>query len=303
MREILTPFKGANRLNYICILASELLGIDSLRSIPALLSGFDSVTRTLHPDVAAAINTLRVCGFAPTTHRELRLNVDAYLNHHRNHDSISEEDQDGIEQLYDVEHDFTIVKRWSSVTPEQVTVAIQTLINTVPVRHFTPAELHNPELIASVRSRSDEFRGEIERLGFTPVQAPAYDISRVGSPPGLVSWKEIIEMADQFDATDVIQGRQLLHERAWFYRIHDKQGKGTFPRWFINGYRLGINRLEAPDRAAWRRENNHSVFAGWMHVTPWPAGLLSVSIHRSLQCIYRSTGTIRHSCWTPIWAK
>ena len=227
MRESLTPFKGANRLNYICILASELLGINSLRSIPTLVSGFDSVLRTLHPDVAAAINTLRVCGFAPTTLRELRLNVDAYLNHHRNRDSVSEEDRDGIEQLYDVERDFTIVKRWSSVTPEQVTLAIQTLINSVPVRHVTPAEFHNPELIASVRSRFDEFRGDIERLGFTPEHAPAYDISRVGSPPGMVSWKEIIEMADQFDAIDVAQGRQLPNERAWFYRIHDKQGEAT----------------------------------------------------------------------------
>lgn len=139
MRESLTPFRGANRLNYLCILASELLGIDSLRKIPALLSGFDSVSRTLHPDVARAIHTLRACGFAPTTHRELRLNVDAYLNHHRNRDSVSEEDRDGFEQLYDIERDFTIVKRWSTVTPEQVLAAIQALTHPIPVRHVTPA--------------------------------------------------------------------------------------------------------------------------------------------------------------------
>ena len=227
MRESLTPFKGANRLNYICILASELLGVGSLRSIPALLSGFDSVSQTLHPDVAAAINTLRVCGFAPTTHRELRLNVDAYLNHHRKRDSIKEEDRDGFEQFYDIERDFTIVRRWSSITPESVAAAIQTLINQVPVMHVSPLEFHNPDLSASIRSKSHDFRGDIERLEVTPAKVPAYDISRVGCAPGLVSWKELIDIANKFDEIDVAHGRQQLNERSWFYRIHDKDGNPT----------------------------------------------------------------------------
>ena len=77
------PFTGANSLNYLCILAKGLLGADHLRDIPTFLSGYNSVLNTLAPAVAQAIRTMRLCGFAPTTTREMRLLVDAYLRHHR----------------------------------------------------------------------------------------------------------------------------------------------------------------------------------------------------------------------------
>ena len=58
MREPLRPYRGANRVNYLCILAHEMMGVKSLRDLPQLLSGFESILQALHPDVAPAVFTL-----------------------------------------------------------------------------------------------------------------------------------------------------------------------------------------------------------------------------------------------------
>lgn len=82
MREHLQPYKGANRLNFLCVLATEMLGMDHLRDLPALLAGFDSVLSTLSPNVATAIRNLRLDQLAPITESDVRLLVQIYVAHH-----------------------------------------------------------------------------------------------------------------------------------------------------------------------------------------------------------------------------
>lgn len=82
MRDHLLPYKGANRLNFLCILATEILGTDHLRGLPALMAGFDSVLSTLPPNAATAIRNLRLDQIAPITESDVRLLVQIYQVHH-----------------------------------------------------------------------------------------------------------------------------------------------------------------------------------------------------------------------------
>ena len=84
MRELLRPYTGINRFNFLCILATEMLGEKSLANLPALLTAFDSVLTTLPPDAAQAIRNLRLARVAVSTWRELALMADDYRTHHRN---------------------------------------------------------------------------------------------------------------------------------------------------------------------------------------------------------------------------
>lgn len=82
MREHLQPYRGANRLNFLCVLTTELLGTDHLRELPALMAGFDSVLATLSPNVATAVRNLRLDQLAPITEADVRLLVQMYQAHH-----------------------------------------------------------------------------------------------------------------------------------------------------------------------------------------------------------------------------
>jgi hypothetical protein len=82
VREHLQPYKGPNRFNFLCILATELLGAGDLRDLPSLLAGFDSVLCTLSPNVATAIRNLRLDQLAPITESDVRLLVQIYQAHH-----------------------------------------------------------------------------------------------------------------------------------------------------------------------------------------------------------------------------
>ena len=99
MREHLQPYKGPNRFNFLCILATELLGVDHLRDLPALLAGFDSVLSTLSPNVATAIRNLRLDQLAPITEPDVRLLVQIYQAHHaRQRMATRPRGQDGPDQ-------------------------------------------------------------------------------------------------------------------------------------------------------------------------------------------------------------
>ncbi len=224
MREALQPFKGANRLNYLCVVVSELLGLDSLSIMPALLTGFASVTASLHPDVARAIHALRVSGFAPSTLREMRLVVDAYLNHHAARDAQAEADRDGLPQFYEVDKDFKIIKRWSTVTPEPITRAVASLCADPAIRMREPTALQDVWLSAIINRKNDDYRGDIQSLGFSVQDPPMYNLARIQAAPGMVLWTELIGIADEFDAVDVEASRQMAGERRWFHRLHDKDG-------------------------------------------------------------------------------
>jgi hypothetical protein len=227
MREALQPFKGANRLNYLCVVVSELLGLESLSVMPALLTGFASVTSSLHPDVARAIHALRVSGFAPSTMREMRLVVDAYLNHHAGRDAQAEVERDGFPQFYEIDKDFKIRRRWSTVTPEPITLAVASLCADPRIRMREPTALQDVWLGASINRKNSDYRGDIQSLGFTVQDPPMYDLGRVQSAPGMVLWSELIAIADEFDAMDVEAARQQSGQRRWFHRLHDKEGVPT----------------------------------------------------------------------------
>ena len=154
MRELMRPFTGANRLNYLCILTTELLGAGSMRDIPTFLSGYNSVLNTLDPAVAQAIRTLRVCGFAPTTARELRLLVDAYIRHHRARgEGVETEESDLMAQLFEVDTDFNVRPMWTTTPPASIVEALNFLIVEPPVRVSALAPLHDEKMLASVRSQ------------------------------------------------------------------------------------------------------------------------------------------------------
>lgn len=227
MREQLLPFKGVNRLTYLCIVTTELLGMDNLSVMPALLSGFESISGSMHPDVARAIHALRVSGFAQSTLREMRLVVDAYLNHHRNRDQQAPDDRDGFEQFYEIDKDFKLHKRWSTTTPAPVTEAIASLCSDPVVRTRKIHPIQDAWLPATINRKNDDFRGDIQSLGFTVEDPPMYDIERRQSAPGAVQWSELVAIADEFDAMDVLAARQSDGERRWFRRLHDAQGVPT----------------------------------------------------------------------------
>jgi hypothetical protein len=226
MRELMRPFTGANRLNYLCILATELLGTDRLVDIPTFLSGYSSVLNTLDPAVAQAIRTLRVCGLAPTTARELRLLVDAYiLHHHARAEGVETEDSDYIAQLFEVDADFNVRPMWTTATPSSIVEALNFLIVEPPVRVNTQAPLHDENMIASVRSQRSTYQGDIEPLGFTPAPPPEYQIARLPQAPGKVAWSELVTIANDFDRQDQSSGRQARGERSWYHRLYDAQGQ------------------------------------------------------------------------------
>lgn len=226
MRELMRPFTGANRLNYLCILATELLGTNRLGDIPTFLSGYSSVLNTLDPAVAQAIRTLRVCGLAPITIRELRLMVDAYILHHQARaEGVETEDSDRLAQLFEVDADFNLRPMWTTVTPSNIIEALNFLICEPPIRVITQPPLHDENMLASVRSQRSTYQGDIEPLGFTPPPPPEYQLDRAPQAPGKVAWSELVAIANDFDQQDEQSNRQAPGERSWYHRLYDAQGK------------------------------------------------------------------------------
>lgn len=225
MRVLMQPFTGANKLNYLCILATELLGLNSLREIPTYLSGYNSVLNTLPSAVAQAIRTLRVCGFYPTTKRELRLMVDAYLNHHKSRSmGVETENSDKQAQLYYVEANFDINPLWTTVIPASIDQALNFLMFEPPVRARALAPLQDVNLPSSVRSQRSDYQGDIEALGFLSPQPPEYVITRTPQAPGMISWDELVAVADDFDQQDERNGCQEPGQRSWYTRLYDANG-------------------------------------------------------------------------------
>ncbi len=128
MREQLRPYQGVHRLNYLCILALEMLGEASLTRIPALGAGFESVLNTLHPDIVVALRNLRLTGVYPGTHRVLRLMVDAYKTHFDRatlRNPRGPNDTDPMPQRFIINDDLSISRTWTHLVPVDVEEAMQ----------------------------------------------------------------------------------------------------------------------------------------------------------------------------------
>ena len=266
MREPLAPYRGPQSLNYLCIIATELLGENHLRNIPTLVAGFDSLLQTLPPNVAQAVRNVRLAGVAPWGMRELRLMVDAYLDLHRRQAADrsrsrqrtlwtdDEEPGDGPSQSrtprsqggdgggdasgvdaessnvsarFTIDDQFNIKRVWTHIMPEDVRAAIRSLTTPLALRQRPARLLHDPALPAVVRNERTQFEAWIEPMEVAPPPPPQFDLQRIGRAPGLVPWSDLVSVADRFDAFDETAGRQRPGERSWYRRLHSADGERT----------------------------------------------------------------------------
>lgn len=230
MRESLIPYSGVNRLNYLCIIITELLGETSLSNLPALASGFDGVTKTLHDDVALAIKNLRLSGFCPNTLRELHLMVDSYQMHFAQVDIRKTKGDASVKnelpQRYVIHEDLTISRTWTHLVPEDVLEAINCLTTILPLRSRARLPLHDVKKKAGI-DYEQGYGGVISPLGFTPEEPLLYDVEKIGQAPGLIKWSELIDVARDFDRIDEESGAKPVGENSWFNRLHDSKGSPT----------------------------------------------------------------------------
>lgn len=230
MRELLKPYTGVHRLNYLCIIASEMLGETSLSRLPALSAGFESISRTLPPDVAQALKNLRLAGFAPSTMRELLLMADSYRLHYRQVELRRSRGDAAVgnelPQRYVIHDDLMISKTWTYIVPEDVDEAIQSLTSILDLRARQALPLHDPLAPAEINYEQG-YAGMVAPLGFVPPDPPTYDVNAVGKAPGFIAWSDLIRVADRFDGIDEASGRQSPGERGWYRRLHDASGAPT----------------------------------------------------------------------------
>lgn len=247
MRESLKPYVGFDRINYLCLIVSELMGENSLARMPALLAGFESIRRTLPPQVAQALRNVRLAGVAPVTLRELTLMVDGYRNYHRRLTERRRRGEDlknHPEQRYSIDGNLGIHKQWQHLPPDDVGQALQSLILPLPVRNRVLRDVHEATQPAEV-SVENGYRGYIPPLGFVPPESPVYDLQRAGHAPGMVSWDDLIDIARRFDEIDVEAGRQQASDQNWFRRLHDLQGNPTAV--LLQPSAMGLVRAEGID--------------------------------------------------------
>ena len=261
MRETLNPYKGPHALNYLCIIATELLGESHLRNIPTLVAGFDSILHTFSPNVAQAIRNVRLAGFAPWSMRELRLMVDGYREVHRrqsterskgrqpnlwsdeaepsagggpvenrfsrsgsqNNDSKADEHS----VRFTIDDQFNIKRAWTHIMPEDVRDAIRSLTVPLALRRRPERKLHDPRFPAVVRNERIQFEALVEPLDVVPPAPPQFDLQRIGRAPGCVRWDDLVAVADRFDTVDEQAARQRRGERSWYRRLHTDDGERT----------------------------------------------------------------------------
>lgn len=252
----MTPYKGHNNLNYLCVIATELLGDNHLRNLPTLAAGFDSILHTLSPNVAQAIRNVRLSGIVPWSMRELRLMTEEYRGTHQRQEARrnrstprlwgdDEEPQgnlpdreDGpdiggqkkaevIPARFHIDDHFNVRRSWTNIMPDDVREAIHSLTSPLPVRMRAPRTMHDPKGSATVRNERAKYEAWIEPIDFEPPPLALLDIEHTGRAPGMVKWTDLVEVADRFDRIDVAAGRQKPAERSWFHRLHSRDGQPT----------------------------------------------------------------------------
>ncbi len=177
---------------------------------------------TLDVNVAQAIRSLRVCGFAPATARELRLMIDTHNTHHSARQAGAEpEESDHQAQLYEVDSsDYSVRRMWSTTTPAVIVQALNAMITDPPVRARALAPLQDVNLSTGVRSQHSPYQGDIEPLGFEVTEPAPYQLSTPRTP-GKVRWDELIAIANEFDQQDEHTGRQKPGQRNRYHRLVD----------------------------------------------------------------------------------
>lgn len=227
MRDSLTPYKGAESLNYLCAVMTELLGEYSLARAPALLSGFTSVTSTLPRPAAIAIANLRIAGHAPSTIRALKLSISRYHDHFRQQDrrrTNGRTADPARSPRYVIADDLSIRKTWTDFRPADIDEALSSLATPLPVMISDRLPPHDPTKQAEASVETKNYSGVVQPLCFSPPDSEEYDLGREQRAIGTITWDEIRLMADDFDRTDVINGRQVEGRRSWHHRLYDSNG-------------------------------------------------------------------------------
>ena len=222
-------YKNADQLNFLCIIATEMMGVNTLKDLPTLLSGFESIYKTLPDDVRFALTNVRLSGISPNTLRELTLMIEKYQDHHRIREkrkAMGERMEDSIDQRYIVNSDYTISPMWSKFPPDDVKEAIHSLTNEIPNRAYPEVSFHEPMRSGEI-NRGEKFNCAVKPFGFIPPDPPAYPVEYRGQAPGKVKWHYLIEIANEFDKQDVEASRQQQGGRSWFYRLHDSNENPT----------------------------------------------------------------------------
>ncbi len=137
MRERLRPYGKEDALNFLCIVATELLHWDNLQELPSLLAGFDSVLSTLDDRTQLALRNLRLANIAPATRRELRLMVDQYNAYHQGVRKLKDKGarpKGYIDQRFQVDDRLRIFKAWTTLAPDDVKDALACLTSPLPLR-------------------------------------------------------------------------------------------------------------------------------------------------------------------------
>lgn len=255
MRERLTPYRGPSSLNYLCLLATELLGVTHLRDLPQLMTGFESILATMPENVVTAIQNLRLSGLAPWSQRELRLMVDQYNEAHRQlelrkrlsarprrwdedpepagndgnpeRSRAPDPEEDELSKRFEVDGQLNVKAVWTAIMPADVREALTSMTSPLSVRNRPTRHRHDPGRPARVVDDRRHFDTSIEPIGFVPPEPPIMDMSRHGRAPGLVKWIDLVSAADRFDHMDEAAGRQRPGERSWYHRLHAATGEPT----------------------------------------------------------------------------
>ncbi|MCG7967075.1 MAG: ATP-binding protein [Candidatus Thiodiazotropha taylori] len=215
MRESLTPYIGPEKLNYLCLFATELLGVNHLRDLPGLLTGFASIWNTLPPDIAQAALNIRQSNLAPSTQRTMHIMRENYERYYANNGG----DHDH-EQHFEIDNDLNVRKRWTHLRPVDAAEALNCLTSPLSLRHKDPMPTHDPGEKADVQLASG-FGCSVLPLGFTPPLPPYYDRNRANRPPGFIAWVDLIDVARAYDQIDRDDGCQQLGENRWYHRLYD----------------------------------------------------------------------------------
>ncbi len=223
MRDRLTPYTGADRLNYLCLFALDTLGVRNLRDVPVLLGGHRSIGSARPPaQLLEGIHHLRLAGLQLTTTRALELFVEQYESHHRRRERDAE--PKGPPRRFRMMSDLGFSPLWEGIEPDDIAEARAAIARTPPLAARTIPPLAETDRALSVDRGDGQYVGRISPIGFEPPAPPVYDLERLPREPGFVSWADLLAQADRFDASDAAAGRLAAGQPGWRSRLESAQG-------------------------------------------------------------------------------
>lgn len=222
MRDLLRPYSGPDRLNYLCLFAMQWLGARTLAQLPVLLSGHRSVTRST-PDIEQLVHHLRLNGLTLTTERSLQLFIEQYQHLHAARLRLN--DGAGMPQRFRIDASLRFEPLWGDVIPADVTEALVAMARTPDLKARAIPPRLPADSTGEIRLGEAKYNGHVSALGFEPPAPPVVDHERLPVPPRQVRWSDLVEQARVFDRADVVLGRQAAGADEWYHRLYDEHGR------------------------------------------------------------------------------